>query len=277
MHIHRHETAAAFLDRAAPWLSLSEAANNLVLGIARARRDSVADGDYWVTVEAGSDVMGCAFRTPPHRLGVTTLPAEAVDALVEHCGGVYDAVPGVGGPAADAERFARAWSRRLGVRWRVRTRLRLHMLTEVVFPGRPAPGELRPIRVREAGLIRRWSRDFVRDTGVVDDPEKIAEQLLRSDRTFVWDHGGPRSLVAAARETPRGASVNAVFTPVQHRGRGYASTAVASLSHRLLASGYEFCCLYTDVSNPTSNSIYARLGYVPVLDCLDIDFSAKRD
>lgn len=41
---------------------------------------------------------------------------------------------------------------------------------------------------------------------------------------------------------------------------------LAALSQRMLDGGREFCCLYTDLSNPTSNDIYMSLGYEPVCD-----------
>jgi predicted GNAT family acetyltransferase len=36
---------------------------------------------------------------------------------------------------------------------------------------------------------------------------------------------------------------------------------VAELSRKMLADGCGFCVLYTDLSNPTSNAIYRRIGY----------------
>jgi predicted GNAT family acetyltransferase len=60
--------------------------------------------------------------------------------------------------------------------------------------------------------------------------------------------------------------VNAVYTPPELRGQGYATATVAALSHLLLDRGYRFCCLYTDLANPTSNAIYQRIGYRPVTD-----------
>jgi predicted GNAT family acetyltransferase len=36
---------------------------------------------------------------------------------------------------------------------------------------------------------------------------------------------------------------------------------VAALSRKILEDGKVFCVLYTDLSNPTSNSIYAKIGY----------------
>jgi predicted GNAT family acetyltransferase len=82
----------------------------------------------------------------------------------------------------------------------------------------------------------------------------------------VWDDGGPRAMAATARPTPGGIAVNSVFTPPAGRGRGYATALVAALSRRMLADGRRFCVLFTDLANPTSNAIYARIGYRPVRD-----------
>jgi hypothetical protein len=57
-----------------------------------------------------------------------------------------------------------------------------------------------------------------------------------------------------------------VYTPPEVRARGYASACVAALTKLLLEGGRRFCFLYTDLSNPTSNSIYQRVGYRPISD-----------
>ena len=59
--------------------------------------------------------------------------------------------------------------------------------------------------------------------------------------------------------------IGPVFTPPELRGHGYATTAVADLTRSLLAAGHRVC-LFTDQANPTSNAIYAGLGYRPVVD-----------
>ncbi len=38
------------------------------------------------------------------------------------------------------------------------------------------------------------------------------------------------------------------------------------MSQRLLEEGRRYCFLFTDLSNPTSNCIYQRIGYRPVCD-----------
>ena len=113
---------------------------------------------------------------------------------------------------------------------------------------------------------------FVNETGMPGQPRELAERMQASGKVYVWDDGSPCCMVAAARETPRGACINAVYTPTGNRGQGYASAAVAALSQKLLLQGKVFCCLYTDVANPTSNSIYRKVGFIPIRDDVHIDF-----
>ncbi len=73
-------------------------------------------------------------------------------------------------------------------------------------------------------------------------------------------------MAAWAGRTPNGLRINYVYTPPELRGRGYATACVAALSRALLEAGNRYCCLYTDLANPTSNAIYRRIGYRPVCD-----------
>lgn len=52
-----------------------------------------------------------------------------------------------------------------------------------------------------------------------------------------------------------------VYTPPALRGRGYAAAVTAEVSRAARAEGAEEVLLFTDLSNPTSNALYHRLGY----------------
>ena len=83
---------------------------------------------------------------------------------------------------------------------------------------------------------------------------------------FLWDIGQPVSLAARSRHTTHGINVGPVYTPPAFRRRGYAGACVAALSQQMLDAGWEFCTLFTDLANPTSNSVYQKIGYRPVCD-----------
>jgi predicted GNAT family acetyltransferase len=91
---------------------------------------------------------------------------------------------------------------------------------------------------------------------------------LRAGRIWLWVDatGQPLSLAARNRELPHGACIGPVYTPPEHRGRGYATALVAGLSQAILDEGKTYACLFTDLANPTSNAIYPKVGYRPVAD-----------
>jgi predicted GNAT family acetyltransferase len=80
-------------------------------------------------------------------------------------------------------------------------------------------------------------------------------------------------MAVAHGATPRGIRIGYVYTPPDRRRRGYAGACVAELSRRLLAAGRAFCVLYADLSNPTTNALYQRMGYKPVADVTDYYFT----
>lgn len=47
---------------------------------------------------------------------------------------------------------------------------------------------------------------------------------------------------------------------------------MAAVSQAALNAGAEWVLLFTDLTNPTSNALYRRLGYVPVSDRITLDF-----
>jgi predicted GNAT family acetyltransferase len=58
----------------------------------------------------------------------------------------------------------------------------------------------------------------------------------------------------------------APYTPPQHRRRGYGAAVTTACTHDALCGGAQHVVLFTDLANPTSNTLYQRLGYRPVSD-----------
>ena len=278
LRIRTHADARAFLDRAEPWLLHAEERYGLLLGIAR----QVLGGAhryrhpiYWATVEEDSGdndaaILGCAFRTPPHQVGVTELPDAAIEPLVSSLRGTYLSLPGVGGPERTASALARSWTERFGGRWLVEHHQRLHSLTAVRLPSVPGPGALRLALAPDVPVARAWMAGFIRETGVRYVGADTVERLIEERRLHVWVDGQPRCMLGAVRDTPNTTGIAAVYTPPAFRNRGYASIAVATLSQQLLDAGRRSCFLYTNLANPVSNSVYRRIGYEPIDDVIEL-------
>lgn len=249
----------------------------MILGVAlamREQRSRTPSPNYWGIVLHDDTVVGCAFRTPPQKLVVSHMPLTAIEALVEDIGGVYSTLPGVNGPKKPAEHMARAWTERHGGSWTTRIRLQVHSLTRVESAPDAGDGSLRKALLGDLDLAREWVEAYVRDTEIVHPSTDVAAGMIGGGRLYLWvDGGAPRCMVAAGRYTKTGCAIHSVYTPPHFRRRGYATAAVAALSDALLKGGCKFCCLYTDAANPTSNSIYAKLGYRHLRDDAEIDFA----
>ena len=67
--------------------------------------------------------------------------------------------------------------------------------------------------------------------------------------------------------------VDIVYTPARLRGRGYAAAVTAEVSRAALAAGASEVVLFADLSNPTSNALYQRLGYRTLADWSAYEFT----
>jgi predicted GNAT family acetyltransferase len=277
--VHRFDDAGAFLARARDWLLRAEAEHNLVLSIAgqlESGRHEYEAPILLLTVEGPDGIAGSAYRTPPFKLGLTRMPREAIPILVNEVAAVYPSLPAVMGPTDVARSFAERWSALRRVTVEAGMRMRIFQLDRVVLPAEPALGRMRPATSTDLPLATAWAHAFVDDVGQwAGSPDPLARRLIDEGRLFFWEgEGGTRvSMAAGMAETPTGVRIGFVYTPPDARRRGYASACVAALSQRYLDRGHRFCFLYTDLANPTSNAIYQRMGYRPVCDVEDHNFS----
>jgi uncharacterized protein len=268
--IIRHTAAESFLDRAQPWLVEHEAENNLILSIAAQLVKTPRDDAYLATIESHGEVVGCAFRTPPYKLSVTTMPADAIDVFVHHICEEFDDTPGVLGPDDVARRIAEGIAAQQGRKAHAGMKSRIYQARTVFPPATLPGGRMRLAQPGDAELLSAWLDEFAKETNHGPGDARTYTHLHIANKTvFIWDDDGPKTTALWAGITPNGVRVGFVFTPAEHRGRGYASAVTAAASQRALDTGYQFCCLYTDLGNPTSNAIYQKIGYTPVCDVAD--------
>ncbi|MEX2283276.1 MAG: GNAT family N-acetyltransferase [Gemmatimonadota bacterium] len=277
MRVVRHADADAFLARASEWLLNAEAENNLILGLAgRIGREPhlFQPPIYLATIEDLGAVHGCVMRTPPFKLIVSRIPVAALPALVADVRETFATLPAVLGPDPGAHAFAQRWGFTCGVSVELGMRQRIYQLEHVREPERRAHGSLRVAQAADLDLVVTWIEAFSQEAGLVSARARaLAEERIRNGELFLWIDDGPRCMAAWSGATPNSVRIGYVYTPPAHRGRGYASICTARISQLALDAGNRYCFLFTDLSNPTSNAIYQRIGYEPVCDVNDYMFT----
>ena len=286
VEIISHTHASELISLSGAYLEQNESENNLPIGLAyRLAEDPYYYGSklpLLLSILEHGRVVGVAVMTPPHRIILSRIDAKievAIVHLIRYLRGINTQIPGVVGPAAEAQAFSDFWIEdQQRVSPRIVMRLRVFEARQIAdLP--LSQGKLRLARMDDHLLMAQWFVTFSEEIGEpadLDSTKKCAEQHIKAQRLYIWDRGAPVSIAAATRPTRNGTTINWVYTPPEHRNKGYATSCVLSLTKKLLSERYAFCSLYTDLSNPTSNNIYTKIGYVPIGDAFSFDFVAKK-
>ncbi len=280
------DDAAAFRDLVEPFLLLQEAANCVILGLIAtllASPDRYPPAPLLAAVESDAAVVAAFLMTPPHRLNISTSDHPA--AMEVAATALYEAgwtLPGVNGPAALSETFARRWQALSGREWTQLLALRIFEARQVTPPP-DVSGNLRRATRDDRDLLINWFTAFAADTGLNEERSHLIRSIdhrLESAHGGIWFWevaGTPVSLVAAGGPTPHGIRIGPVYTPPEHRRSGYASAATAAVSQLQFDAGREFVFLFTDLANATANHIYQAIGYQSVCDTTAIAFDSSPD
>jgi GNAT superfamily N-acetyltransferase len=238
------------------------------------------DDPLWLLLSVDGEPVGAAMNTLPGWLFVTPLPdglaQDAAQLVAAEFGRLGRSLDGVSGTVAEATALARVWSGRTGRAAVTSMTQRMYELVEPPADALVVPGSARPAGPQDIALLRDWMEAFHAEADP-DGPSGDLEQLL-TDRVarglfLLWTDGGRATGVAGFNEPAAGvARIGPVYTPPEHRRRGYGGAVTAAASRAGFERGAQRCMLYTDLANPTSNGVYERLGYTPVTDAVQLRF-----
>ena len=214
-------------------------------------------GSSWLVAEADNEVIGIAMHTPPHRLWLSAMPDAAAEAIAAVMAdrAAPGALPGISGSREAASAAARAW--------------------QVLRPDETLT-EVRALRSYTLGQLQPPSDVPAEEVDLVmpDVQATTAARLAGRGAFHVWEDGGTVvSLAGHSAQVSGMVRVGPVYTPPEHRRRGYGGAVTAATSRHALDNGASEVTLFTDLANPTSNAIYQQLGYLPVGDFVELDLA----
>jgi len=278
------EDPHAFLAAAEPLL-VAEPVRCTVIASVTARiarsgggtRPADAPPVWWAVArdESGAPV-GAAMRTaplPPYPPYLLAMPDDAARLLAVTLHERGEQVEVVNGYVPTIDVLAAETIARSGGIAVETERTTLYEVTELVEP-RVVPGRLRVARTDEVDLVLAWFDAFGPDASeqagradphpAIETRESTAARIAAGD-VWLWETpDGVATGVTAFNPASFGvARIGPVYTPKEHRGRGYAAAGVAAIARRLLDEGARVC-LFADEQNQTSTGVYVRLGFRPL-------------
>jgi predicted GNAT family acetyltransferase len=272
-----------FEDKAKPFLSKHEDLYSLFYGVLQGIKAGRYENPFMATIEAEARIVALFQMTPPHPLNLIIIDETKIDNILTLAAHelfkrklpIQSAV----GVKSVVTAFSEKWQETTKCKAKVLMDQGLYRLDRVDRSLEKSPGSWRYARKDEAPLLANWFKAFEKDTGLKNSPldaikEKV-NQFLEDKEVFFWeDKGKIVSMMKKARPSERGVTVSFVYTPLEERKKGYARTMVAAGSEELLKT-YDFCVLYTDMMNPTSNKIYQEIGYQKIADSIHIGFVSE--
>ncbi|MEH7308351.1 GNAT family N-acetyltransferase [Neobacillus drentensis] len=184
-------------------------------------------------------------------------------------------LPGVASDPLISGEFAEAFSKMNPVRCQIDMTMESYCCPNVIIPKNVA-GECRKARHEDIELVADYLAGFLRDAfrSPVDSETQIskAKGMIEAGGLYLWCvDGKPVSMANNSHRSPRHARINAVFTPIEQRKNGYASSIVAALCTNLEKEQL-VPMLYADISNPDSNKVYQNIGFLKSGKITEINF-----
>jgi GNAT superfamily N-acetyltransferase len=224
----------------------------------------------WLTGGDAADVVASGCWTPPFHVSLGTADPSYAASLAP----AFVDADGVVGRVDAAHAFAAALSRPAVVQM---SEL-LYQLDELIVPPAP-PGMPRPIAGEaDLALAVAWFGAFLAEAGAPgrDHRGAIEYRMNHGGAVWFWERdGGPVCLVGRHPTVAGVTRIGPVYTPPEHRHHGYAAALTAAVTADALATaGVTGATLFTDAANPTSNSVYRRIGFREVATLVDLRFGS---
>ena len=270
------EDAEHFLRRCETWLLERSDIHNPMYSSATliSRESPVFKGPYWFGAIEDDDgnIVACGNHNYPDGLCLSETPKSMLDAVHRSFVDAVGVPHRIMAPQITARWLADRFSDSSKVSGRFQARWHTYRLDDLIWPVKDVAGQLRKGRSEEADLIARWGRAFGEEQPAPVDVSEFMLRKLSEGDLYVWDDSGAKTILTLSGRAGKGIRISGVYTPPEFRGNGYASAAVAALSHAKLSNGRDFVVLNVTNGNP-AEGLYQRLGYrlIGSSDCFLMD------
>lgn len=278
------EDPKEFLLLAEEFLLEEESMNNLALGLADRLQRENPDQEtpfFFVFKDDEGSVLGTALRSASFRpLAISQMGIDVIKVLVNELRTRSILLHGTVGPKATVENFTKAW----GTAFSEAMGQGVYECRRLI-PPREIKGRVvqaNPNNQDELAAAIRFGAGFIADCfpkhrEPLVEAEKAMEFYLKGGCIYLWKSldGEFVSMAANHRDSKNAGTIGWVYTPPEERGKGYGSMVTAAVVEAIFKKGRPLANLYTDLSNPTSNSIYQKIGFVWVGESTHVEYTLE--
>jgi RimJ/RimL family protein N-acetyltransferase len=267
--INVYSSSKELLDSHESFLLENKLLNNLILGILyRLKNEEKKPNELFMAIENNKEKLILCMSGLYIILYANTHNHEIYEEAVHYLDDNQIIYPGIIGPVEICNLFLIAYHKIKHQDMKLLMNQRIYVNTKVNKTN-DSHTDLYLAEETDQELLYDWYFDFYKCTGEsisFKDAKIKVNEMIKLKNVYVLKYQGEIvSMAGKSRPFLDSVTVGYVYTPPEYRYKGYATKCVELLTEHLLKT-YRSCTLYTDLSNPTSNSIYQKIGYIPIGD-----------
>jgi len=198
---------------------------------------------------------------------------EAIDSLIEYLILNMIEIKGVQGNYQNSHYFADQYYEKTTLKFRTRLSMdimRLDQLKEV-----PIQEKMAIASFADKEIIKEFERAFfeeaLNDEISEEDLLKRLNAQLENQQIVVLKNQSNEilSMAMTSRKMKDGIAISLVYTPKKYRNKGFSQSLLYQLCSELLKTN-RFVTLFVDKTNPVSNNLYLKLGFIITTDNYDM-------
>lgn len=279
MRVELFEDINDFLKITEGLLLQNESFYNLKLGLSsaiQAKNIEVTEPLFFAVFD-NQVLIGCALRTHADKpLAISKMPKAAIEILINYLIERKTTLEGVIGEVATANFFKDLWLKKHTLKFKLNIHLGIYEAKEIFAPQEEAEIILATQDHKNVvfDYVKGFSLDcFPNREHKDEDIERLCNRHIDNKSLYLLKNSLSEivSMAANTRGSVNGGTISLVYTPPELRGKGYGSLVTAKVSEVVLREK-KFANLFTDLTNPTSNSIYQKIGYKMIGENIHYDF-----
>lgn len=279
MEIKLIEDVESFLKITENLLLKNESFYNLKLGLSVAiqNKNIEVTEPLFLALFKNLELVGCALRTNVSTpLAISKMPAIAIEVLIKSLIERKISLMGVVGEVETTNFFKDLWLKKHPLTFKLNIHLGIYEAKAIILAKESAEIILGTQDQKNIifDFVKGFSIDCFPSREHKDEEiEKLCNRLINNKSLYLLknDLGEIVSMAANTRGSANGGTISLVYTPPKLRGKGYGSLVTAKVSEIVLKEK-KFANLFTDLTNPTSNSIYQKIGFKMIGENIHYDF-----
>ncbi|TFG10391.1 GNAT family N-acetyltransferase [Candidatus Heimdallarchaeota archaeon] len=214
-------------------------------------------------------VVTCRIR--PYNLLIShSTNIDSISPLVEYFLENNISIPGIYGPTKEVNLFSELWQNLSGEDFQSSDEFLQYSMNARIGESQLI-GEISIAQQEHKELLTDWTEKSIREIIPQSTDEFVKActdsflKLLELNKVFILEvEKNPVSMAAVSGETKSMLAINDVYTPPEHRGKGYATELCLFLSKYILDDCKKKPILWVKASNHAAIHIYEKIGFEKV-------------